>query len=209
MKPKCITAVRLAAGREVSDAEIQRIDTDMDRIARELAKQDPEAWRSLSQGERVMATSNALQAEMTAMADRKVYLANLQVLATGKTEARIADQQKLSAMKVTRSQAQIRDMMNVNNYVHSLHNEAISGMTDMLDAAASTDKTGLLRNIGIKIFDMDNPMMTVDVVREIFRNADGFTGNKVAQTAAKAWLSTTESLRQRFNAAGGDIGCSR
>lgn len=206
MKPKCITAVRLAAGREVTDAEIQRIDTDMDRIARELAKQDPEAWRSLSQGERVMATSNALQAEMTAMADRNVYLANLQVLATGKTEARIADQQKLSAMKVTRSQAQIRDMMNVNNYVHSLHDDAISGMTDMLDAAASTDKTGLLRNIGIKIFDMDNPMMTADVVREIFRNADGFTGNKVAQTAAKAWLSTTESLRQRFNAAGGDIG---
>lgn len=206
MKPKCITAVRLAAGREVTDAEIQRIDTDMDRIARELARQDPEAWRSLSQGERVMATSNALQAEMTAMADRKVYLANLQVLATGKTEARIADQMKLSAMKVTRSQAQIRDMMNVNNYVHSLHDDAISGMSDMLDAAASTDKTGLLRKIGIKIFDMDNPMMTADVVREIFRNADGFTGNKVAQTAAKAWLSTTESLRQRFNAAGGDIG---
>jgi hypothetical protein len=48
--------------------------------------------------------------------------------------------------------------------------------------------------------------MTADIVREVFKNADGHTGNPVAKAAARAWLDTIEGLRVRFNAAGGDVG---
>ena len=41
---------------------------------------------------------------------------------------------------------------------------------------------------------------------EVFGNGSGATGNKLAQDGAKAWLKTIEQLRQRFNAAGGDVG---
>jgi hypothetical protein len=56
------------------------------------------------------------------------------------------------------------------------------------------------------LFDADNPAMTADLATEVFRNADGSTGNKAAQDGAKAWLKTIEELRQRFNSAGGDVG---
>jgi hypothetical protein len=50
------------------------------------------------------------------------------------------------------------------------------------------------------LFDAENPQMTRDLATEIFANADGSTGNKVAQEGAKAWLKVIEDLRQRFNA---------
>jgi len=56
------------------------------------------------------------------------------------------------------------------------------------------------------VFDAENPVMTRDIVREVFKLADGTSGNKVAQAGARAWLDTIEGLRQRFNAAGGDVG---
>ena len=76
----------------------------------------------------------------------------------------------------------------------------------MLDAASNQDGTGLLRNLGMRIFNLDNPAMTADVVREVFKGADGHTGNAVAKAGAKVWLDTIERLRVRFNAAGGDVG---
>lgn len=42
-----------------------------------------------------------------------------------------------------------------------------------------------------------------DMVRELF---DGDTGNAAARELAEAWRRAAEMLRQRFNAAGGDIG---
>jgi hypothetical protein len=56
------------------------------------------------------------------------------------------------------------------------------------------------------VFDAENPLMTRDIVKEIFKNADGHTTNPVAQAGARAWLDTIEKLRTRFNAAGGDVG---
>lgn len=49
----------------------------------------------------------------------------------------------------------------------------------------------------------ENKKLITDLVHEI---AGDDTGNPVAKSAAKAWIGTVESLRQRFNAAGGDIG---
>ena len=37
-------------------------------------------------------------------------------------------------------------------------------------------------------------------------NADGSTGNAIARAGAKAWLDAMETMRQRFNSAGGDVG---
>ena len=72
----------------------------------------------------------------------------------------------------------IRDIENTSDYVHAVRNEAISGLADMIDAAESRDGTGALRNLGMRIFDLDNPQMTADVVREVFANADGSIGEQ-------------------------------
>lgn len=134
----------------------------------------------------------------------KEYRASLQVLRTAESEKRIATHRSVN--KLTQSQGLIRDIELTDSYQQAIRNESISGLTDMIDAVESKDGTGVLRNLGMRIFDLDNPRMTADVVREIFRNADGSTGNKAALAGAQAWLDTIERMRVRFNAAGGDIG---
>lgn len=207
MTPKCSTAIRAAAGgRTISDAKLAKIEEMVSRKMSDLARTDRDRWQSLTKEQRVMEAADAAMKELDEVSVRTERLGEMQVAKTAETNTRIADLQKLTAMKVTRSQAFARDIQNSDNYVHAIHDEAVSGLGDLLDAAASKDGTGVLRNLGIRIFDMDNPQMTADVVREIFDNASGKTGNQAAKAGAEAWLKTIESLRVRFNNAGGDVG---
>ena len=205
MKPQCATAVRAAAGgRPISEAKLQAIEDSISSTMRELARRDRQRWQGLTRDQRVAEAMAKAMEDIQAEAALKKYRASLQVLRTAETDSRVAEQMRLTGL--TRSQGLIRDIENTSDYVHAVRNEAISGLADMIDAAESRDGTGALRNLGMRIFDLDNPQMTADVVREVFANADGSTGNKVAQAGAKAWLDVIEKMRQRFNAAGGAIG---
>lgn len=134
----------------------------------------------------------------------KEYRGTLQALRSSETAERIAGQRSIN--KMTQSQGLVRDIEQTSQYIDAVRNDAISGMTDLLDAAGAKDGTGVLRNLGMRLFDLDNPAMTADVVREVFKLADGSTGNRAATAAAKAWLDTIETMRQRFNSAGGNVG---
>jgi hypothetical protein len=207
MHADCIKQVQAAAGgRKLSDSKIQAIDDAISGKMRELARRDPQGWQAKTKDQRVTEAAMAAMDDITAAAQRKEMLAGMQAVKVAETQSRIADMKKASAMKVTQSQAVIRDIQNSQNYVHAVHDDAVSGLGDMLDAAGNKDGTGLLRNLGMKIFNLDNPAMTADVVREVFKGADGHTGNKVAKAGAQAWLDTIEKMRVRFNAAGGDVG---
>jgi hypothetical protein len=205
MNSKCATAVRAAAGgRKLSDAKMQAIEDAISSSMRELARRDRQRWQSMSRDQRVAEAATKAMQDIQAEAALKEFRAGLQVLRAAETEQRISQQRQLTDL--TQSQGLIRDIENLNNYGHAVRNEAISGLGAMIDAAEARDGTGLLRNLGMRIFDLDNPRMTADVVREVFRNADGHTGNKAALAGAKAWLDVIEGMRQRFNAAGGSIG---
>lgn len=207
MHPRCIEAVRAAAGgRTISDAKIKAIDDAISGKMRELARRDPADWQAKSQDQRMTEAAQAAMTDIEAAASRKEMLAGMQAIKVAETNNRIADMKKTSAMKVTQSQAVIRDIQNSQNYVHAVHDDAVSGLGDMLDAASSKDGAGPLRDLGMRIFNLDNPLMTADVVREVFKGADGHTGNATAKAGARAWLDTIEKLRVRFNAAGGDVG---
>ena len=207
MHADCIKQVRAAAGgRQISDAKIKAIDDAISGKMRDLARQDPEGWRAKSRDQRMTEAAQAAMADIEAAASRKEMLAGMQAIKVAETQSRIAEMKKASAQKVTQSQAVIRDIQNSQNYVHAVHDDAVSGLGDMMAAAESKDGTGLLRNLAMRIFNVDNPMMTADVVREVFRGADGHTGNSAAKAGARAWLDTIEKLRLRFNAAGGDVG---
>jgi hypothetical protein len=206
MRPECIEKVQAAAGgRKLSESKIKAIDDAISGKMRELARVDSE-WSAKSYDQRMTEAAQAAALDIEAAASRKEMLAGMQAVKVAETQSRIADMKKTSAMKLTQSQAVIRDIQNSQNYVHAVHDDAVSGLGDMLDAASNKDGTGLLRNLGMRIFNLDNPAMTADVVREVFKGADGHTGNKVAKAGAQAWLDTIEKLRLRFNAAGGDVG---
>jgi hypothetical protein len=169
-----------------------------------LARQDRQRWAGMSKDQRVAEASQHAIRSVEDAALRKEMLATNQILKTEETNTRIKQAAELD--KLTRSRALIRDIEHTDSYVHAIRNESISGLADLIDAAESTDGTGILRNMAMKIWDLDNPAITADIVREVFSNASGKTGNLLAKKGAEAWLSTIENLRLRFNAAGGDVG---
>lgn len=207
MSAKCIAQVQAAAtaaGRKVTPAKLQLIEDSLRDKMKELARQDRQRWNSLPLDQRVReATAAALQ-DLDAAAKRKERLTAMQILTTADVDRRI--QEAMALNHLTRSQGTARVIENTHNTANAIRNEAISNLGDMIEVAQNRDGTGLLRNLGMRLFDVDNPKMTADVVREVFRNADGSTGNKAAQAGAKAWLDTIEAMRLRFNAAGGNVG---
>jgi hypothetical protein len=205
MNPKCATAVRAAAGgRQISEAKLAAIEDAISGTMRELARRDRQRWQGLTRDQRMAEAMTVAMEQIQAEAALKEYRASLQVLRTAEAETRITESAALSGL--TRSGGLIRDIEQTGTYIDAVRNESISGLADMIDAAEMRDGTGLLRNLGMRIFDLDNPAMTADVIREVFRNADGHTGNKAAIAGARAWLDVIEAMRQRFNAAGGSIG---
>jgi hypothetical protein len=204
MNPNCIAAVTAAAGKALTPAKIKAIDDALSSKMRELARRDRQRWQGMSKDQRMVEASVEAMADIQKAAALKEYRASLQILRTAETNSRIEQQMQLS--DVSRSAGLVRDIENVQGYIDATRNDSISNLGDLLEAAGNRDGTGLLRNLGMWIFDLDNPAMTADVVREVFRLADGHTGNAAAKAAAKAWLDTIEGMRQRFNAAGGDIG---
>lgn len=205
MNPKCVAAVHAAAGdRKISDAKLKAIEDAIGGKMHELARRDRQRWRGLSRDQRMSEAMAAAIEDVKAEAALKEHREHLQLLRAVETEARIGQQMQLTG--ATRSQGLSRDIRNTGIYEHAVRDEAISGLRLLLDAVTEKDGIGLLRRIGMSIFDLDNPRMTADVVREVFANADGHTGNAAAAKAAQAWLSVIESMRQRFNAAGGAIG---
>jgi hypothetical protein len=205
MKPQCATAVRAAAGgRPISEAKLQAIEDAISNKMRGLARADRQRWLGLSRDQRMTEAVSAAMEDIKAEAALKEYRAGLNVIRIAESEQRIADAMGLNGL--TRSQALSRDIENTGLYVDGVRNDAISGMVSFLDAAESREGVGAMRSLGMSVFSLDNPAMTADIVREVFRNADGSTGNAAAKKAAEAWLSTVERLRERFNTAGGNVG---
>ncbi len=207
MKPKCREAVKAAAaeiGRGgITDAEIAAIDSRMRAKMRELAGTD-ENWQTYSADQRVSLAAEAAAADVRADAQRKVQNTQLQILKTAAAEDRLT-----SAMTRTdgvRSHALVDDIDKTGNYIHGVKAEAMSGLMSLVDAVKSGEGVGIGRRLSMFLFDTDNPVMTRNLAAEIFSNADGSSGNSMAQAGAKAYLQVIEFLRQRFNAAGGDVG---
>lgn len=203
MNPNCIAQVVKAAGRALTDAQIKAIDDRMDSTMRRLARQDPD-WLAKPVEARVAEAADMAMTDIKAEAQRKVENSQRQVLATVATGERIAGLKDL--MQSSHSRALVEDLDNTNHYIAGIKKQYSASLMDLIDAAGSGQGAGLGRRAAMFLFDVANPTMTRDLVHEIFAGGKGGTGNKIAQQGAQAWLNTIESMRQRFNGAGGDIG---
>lgn len=213
MLPKCAAAVRAKAqeiGREgLKESDLKAIDDRMNSTMKRLAKQDPAAWMAKPQSERVSLAADQIMAEIQGEAARKLENAQRQILATAEVESTIKRLQEaytgLGGHDGTRAEALKAHFTQSDHYIKAVRREAMGQLMAAMEAAGDTKGAGLGRQMLMKVFDAENPVMTRDMVREIYAQADGHTGNEVAKLGAKAWLDTIEGLRTRFNAAGGDV----
>lgn len=204
MTPKCIAQVTKAAGRTLTPAEITGIDNRISDSMRRLARLDPKGWAAKSADTRVMEAASAAMKDMADQAARKAQNAQRQVIKTVETVARVDTLQ--AALGSGRSRALVEDLNNTHLYVDGIKKQYTSGLMDLIDAAGSGQGATTGRKMLQFLFDAENPVMTRDLVAEVFANGAGKTGNKIAQAGAKAWLETIEGMRGRFNDAGGDVG---
>lgn len=204
MNPNCIAQVSKAAGRTLTASEIKKIDDQMDSAMRQLARQDPKGWQAKSMDTRVTEAAQLAMGNLKEAALRKAENAQRQVLKTVETQQRIADLK--TNLKSSQSRALVEDLNNTNLYNEGVKKQYTSGLMDLIDAASSTEGASTGRKVLQFLFDAENPQMTRDLVAEIFAMGKGGTKNQIATQGAKAWLDTIESMRQRFNDAGGDVG---
>lgn len=204
MKPQCIAKVSAAAGRPLTQAEINGIDSMMDMAMRRLARQDPVGWMAKPMDQRVLEAATLAMKDMQAQAKRKADNAQRQIVKTVEVQDQIDRFQQL--YNSGRNRGLVEFLNTVNNYSEGIKKQYYSMLMDLIEAAKSGEGATAGRKVLQLLFDAENPQMSRDLALEVFSNASGSTGNKIAQQAARAWLDTIESMRQRFNAAGGDVG---
>lgn len=204
MRPECIQAVQQAAGRKLTESQLADIDSRMARTMRQLARTEKD-WQGLSRDQRLSMAADRAVKDIAEEAARKIENAQLQVVKTAATQARIDDALRLFHGD-KHAQALVHDIDKTGEYVQGIKMESLGNLINLLDAVKSGEGTTLGRRAAMFLFDAQNPQMTRDLAAEIFRNADGHTGNAVAKQGAQAWLKVIEDLRQRFNSGGGDVG---
>jgi hypothetical protein len=215
MLPKCRQAINdaaAAAGRGTpTDAQAQAIENQIAAKMRILGRGDDAArWRTLSRDQQMTEAAGAVIADIQAAAQRRLDNAERQILREDETENRIAALQEsftgTGGHSGSRAEAFKADMVNVNHQIAAERKIAFGSLMKLVEAAGDKTGAGMGQRFLMTAFGAENRAMTADIVREVFRQADGSTGNKVAAAAARAWLDTVDGLRTRFNAAGGDVG---
>ncbi len=207
MNPKCrqqISAARVAAGgKALTDAQARAIDDRMQATMRRLARQDPN-WQSYPADQRILLAAQQAAQDIADEAARKVANAQRQALKTAEMEQRV--QAYMQRQGSGRTKALVEDMALTNAYVDGIKRDNARQLMDLIDAADNQQGASAVRRLGMVLFDVQNPIMTRDLALEVFAQGKAGTGNAEAKAGADAWLKVTEGMRQRFNAAGGDVG---
>lgn len=210
---RCAQAVQQAAKAaglgELTPAQLKGVEDRISSAMRQLGREDPN-FVMMTRDQQMQAGAIRAMDEIQAEAQRKLDNAERQIVKIAETDGRIKSlQESYKGTKHhdgTRAEALKRDFVLTSQAIAAERKIAMGKLVDLIEAAGEKQGSGLGRRMLMTVFDAENPRMTQDVIREIYGNADGATGNKVAQDAARAWLDTIEQMRLRFNAAGGEVG---
>jgi hypothetical protein len=208
MNPRCRTQLNTArvgaGGKPLTDAQAANIDARMSATMRRLARTDQQ-WQSYPADQRLLLAAQEAAADIKAEAQRKLDNAQRQVFKTAETEQRIADA-RARQTGWTRARTLVEDMERTRGYIDGVKRDNARHLMDLIAAADDQQGAGLGRRALMVLFDAQNPIMTRDLALEVFAMGQAGTGNRMARAGADAWLKVTEAMRQRFNAAGGDVG---
>ncbi|RQT43118.1 hypothetical protein DF046_36675 [Burkholderia cepacia] len=204
MHQKCVNAVEAAAGRKLTQAEIDGIENRVRAGMRSTARQDPAAWSSMSQADRVAAGAEWARQQLVHEAELDRARKQMQIAKQIETTDRI--QEALYSDPENAHRKRARETI-VKHDIEQTYVMAGAIKSDyMRQTMGAIDAMKVGQNFLARAFDVDNPAMERDIIREVYRGADGSTGNEVAKAAAEQIGKTTGAMRERFNRAGGNVG---
>lgn len=185
LKPECERQVSAVLGRPITESESQ----DLVASVKNYYLQNRQAHPNMSRDQVVSEAAKQYAQRIQQDAARKAFNAKRQALAIYQNRLTY---QSMRTNGDSANQAARGILNRVDKYKVGVEQEAKSRLVDFLEKTSPTF-------LGL----CENKKLITDLVHEI---AGDDTGNPVAKSAAKDWIDTVESLRERFNAAGGDIG---
>jgi len=189
MRNECIQAVVQAIGRSITQAEAKGIEDRILQHMKELARKDPAAWQQMSREARLRAAAVEASKGVLAIASKQKQRVALTIISHDRVMNRY-HALRGEGRKPFAAVARILD--DASRFARGVSNEYFTGLIDTFNAVHP-------RFLGM----IEDAREAADLVREIFGEA---SGNPLAAKGARAWLETVETMRQRFNAAGGDVG---
>lgn len=202
MNPKCVQAVQAAIGRPITVSESRNIEQRVRDAMLSIAREDSARWQSLSQADRLAEGAARAAQELVAEAQKKKQRLAATILAHDRIEAytraqvaRGADGNRMEAF--ARLIAGKTDGKNNGISAESAAKGIMATTMARLTDAWESIRPGMLGFLA-------NKEAEEQFVRALHGNTRDARPEIVK--AAKAWADTAESLRQRFNAAGGIVG---
>jgi hypothetical protein len=196
MKIECVHAVAKAIGRDLTKAEQQGMDDRVRATMRRLASREPERWRTMPQAERLRETGRVIADDLAHEADLR------QTRAAQQIEAHDRHIPDIEAAGVKGYDAIQRKLHQLDRYIKGVHGELQREAFDFIDYATRNDQ-GSLGGRGVRwLANLSDPEKARAFAREVFGQDGGDAG---AKAAAQAWRQVADTIRERFNRAGGDI----
>lgn len=195
MKEQCKQAVAKALGKAtLSQQEAANIDQRVIDAKKAIARKDIQAWRNLSEAEKLTEAGKFVAQDIQDQLKRKHKIAALDILTQSKNLA-LLDHPTLPASEVVdRLVAPHGDMSGV---------QSIDSKARAIASLYRGDLTEFYTSVkgGLGVFT-DKELVN-KIVRERFGES---TGDTTAKSISEKMGEVFETMRERFNRSGGDIG---
>ena len=195
MRPECAMAVAQAIGRSLTQAELKGIEDRLRRNMRQLARTDAD-WQSKSTAERLSEAAKKSADELVAEQQLKKKRVALTIMAHDRITsymARFPDRPLEGLDRMLAFSADGKSgIQSIESATRAIRDESLSRMLDVIDLTKG-------KFLGL----LQDKAGNLALVRELHGEDSGVPAAKVA---AKAFREVAESLRTRFNRAGGDVG---
>jgi hypothetical protein len=199
MRAACIHAASAAIGRQLTEAEANKIEERLGASMRKLARDDPQGWQAKPTAERVREAASDAAIGLVAEKQLAQQRQALTILATGRILQHIRESKargmtgfdaldRLIAFKADRK----ANVLSMESQARAIERDAERQMIGTLEAS-NPKFFGLIAN----------KEGEQAIVRELFGES---TGIPEARKGAEEFHKVTSALRERFNRAGGDVG---
>lgn len=195
MKEQCKQAVAKALGKQsLSAQEAIKIESRINEAMRNMARKDIDKWRNLSDSEKLIEASKQVAIDIQEQLKRKHKIAANDILTQSKNLAKLDHTRLLASEVVDRMVAPHGDMSGIQ----SISSKA-DGIADIYEGELVDFYTNIKGGLGI----FTDKELVHKIVRERFNEN---TGDPLAKKISNKMGDVFETMRDRFNRSGGDIG---
>lgn len=195
MKEQCKQAVETAIGRKLKANESADIEENLKKAMVNLARQDVDRWRNLSDYEKTLEASQHVGKMLEADVKRKMKIAAMDIIKQNKNLETILNHKSLASMEsLDRLIAFHGDMSGI---------QSVSAKSKAISALYKGRLHELYSRVDGSLGIIQDKKFVKDFVKEAFGED---SGNPIAKKLALEFSDVASDLRNRFNRNGGDIG---